>query len=237
MKKHYPASTYLFLIILSLTALTFSACSSDNAGQEKNAQTSSKVMTNSTQTPPSPPAGADSASEPEKQQASQAADLALPEQEKNTQKESAQPQQTSGNGTSDKGEMNMGGNATIGAEKAENTLLLHRRFLLLTMNGTSFAEKEKRPSLEFNEGFRISGGICNRFTGMAELANGKLTAKQLASTKMFCTDQELNELETNFALLLANGASLDFDGQKLILRGTAGDKDIELVYELRDLVQ
>jgi Heat shock protein len=230
MKKNY--STYRLLIILSFAALALIACSQDNAAQEKNAQTSSTAMSSNTQPLSNSTAVAKPTNSTEKQQSSQG----IPGEAKDVQEQKLDSRQ---NGTSDKGDdsMKMGGNATTSVDSTENISLLHRRFLLLTVNGVSFAEKEKRPSLEFNEGFRISGGICNRFTGMAEFANGMLTAKQLASTKMFCTDQDLNELETNFALLLEKGASLNFDGQKLTLSGTAGDKQLELVYELRDLVQ
>jgi heat shock protein HslJ len=114
--------------------------------------------------------------------------------------------------------------------------LLHRRFILAQANGLSFTGQDKVPSLEFNEGFRISGAVCNRFTAQAELKDGLLLARQAASTKMLCMDERLNQLESDFFRLLQDGASLELHGKYLRLTGKAGDKPLQLEYELRDWV-
>lgn len=119
-----------------------------------------------------------------------------------------------------------------GPELSKETLL-HRHFALKTADGVSYADKDKVPTLEFQEGFRVVGGICNRFTGQGELEGDTLFAKHLASTKMLCVDQDLNALENAFGVLLNKGAKLSFDGKLLVLRGDGH----ELVYEVRDLVQ
>jgi heat shock protein HslJ len=123
-----------------------------------------------------------------------------------------------------------------GGAVAESALL-HRRFLLREANGVSFTGSEKIPSLEFNEGFRLSGAVCNRFTAQAELRDGVLRAKQAASTKMLCVDPALNQLESDLYRLLQDGAALELDGAHLRLTGKAGDKPMRLEYEQRDWVR
>jgi heat shock protein HslJ len=115
--------------------------------------------------------------------------------------------------------------------------LLHRRFILREANGMSFEGQEKVPSLEFNEGFRLSGAVCNRFSAQGELKDGVLRARQAASTKMLCLDADLNQLESDFYRLLQDGAALELDGKYLRLTGKGGDKPMRLEYEQRDWVQ
>lgn len=115
--------------------------------------------------------------------------------------------------------------------KAED--LLHRHFVLLTADGVSYTTKEVQPTLEFQEELRVSGGICNRFTGQGKLRDGMLFVSPMAMTRMHCADTELNTLEANFSMMLEKGASLAFDGKLLHLRGNGH----ELIYEVRDRVQ
>ena len=109
--------------------------------------------------------------------------------------------------------------------------LLHRNFEIISVDGKIFSDTmSRKPNLEFNEGFRISGGICNRFTAQAELKDSVLFARQMASTKMFCPDPELNTLESTFATMLMEGATITLDGNTLTLRQSGHT----LVYTLRD---
>lgn len=119
---------------------------------------------------------------------------------------------------------------TSGVSKQD---LLHHAFVLASINGKPFVKKERLPSLEFNEGFRVSGAMCNRFTGQAELENGMLTVKQIASTSMLCEDQELNRLEYDFSTMLMSGAAVTLAGKTLTLRRDG----YVLEFILRDLVQ
>lgn len=111
--------------------------------------------------------------------------------------------------------------------------LLHRRFVLKSANGKDYSQKNRVPDLSFNEGMRISGGICNHFVGQAALDQNTLTAPNMASTKMLCADQELNELESAFAEMLRAGAAVVLNDEGLILRG---DK-LEMVFTRADWVQ
>ena len=108
--------------------------------------------------------------------------------------------------------------------------LLHRRFVLVSSDGKNFSARERVPSIEFNEGLRISGAVCNRFAGQGRLAGNVLFVEQLASTKMFCMDPDLNELEDLLARMLSGGAELRFDGRNLVIR----QGEHELLYTLND---
>jgi len=97
--------------------------------------------------------------------------------------------------------------------------LLHLRFMLVRVDDKELIieDQNQRPDIEFNEGFQISGHICNRYRGPAELKDGKLYAEKLASTMMLCINSELDELERLFFDTLRAGAdiSLTDDGMTL----------------------
>lgn len=110
--------------------------------------------------------------------------------------------------------------------------LLHRNFVLVSIDGREYVGSERLPNLEFNEGFRISGVVCNRYTGLAEMKNGLLVVRQMASTKMLCADHELNLLEDLFTRMVMGGVEISLDSGQLTLRGEGH----MLVYRLRDWV-
>ena len=108
--------------------------------------------------------------------------------------------------------------------------LLHHRFVLVSSDGKNFSAKERVPSIEFNEGLHVSGAVCNRFAGQGRLVGNVLFVEQLASTKMFCMDPDLNELEDLLVRMLSAGAELRLDGQSLVVRQGGH----ELLYKLSD---
>lgn len=111
--------------------------------------------------------------------------------------------------------------------------LLHHRFVLVSCDGKDFSAKERVPSIEFNEGLHVSGAVCNRFTGQGRLADNMLVVEQLASTKMFCVDPDLNELEQLLMRMLSGGAELCFNGRNLVIRQGGH----EFLYKLGDWVR
>ena len=111
--------------------------------------------------------------------------------------------------------------------------LLHHNFVLTHVNGKPFLEKERTPNIEFNEGFRVSGATCNRFMGQAELENGVLTVKHMASTMMFCADDDLNKLEQKFSQMMEGGAAITLKDNIL----TLSREGYTLRYILRDHVK
>ena len=113
------------------------------------------------------------------------------------------------------------------------TDLAHRRFVLENVDGKTFSSMAETPDIEFGEGFRVYGKICNRFTGQGELEGNVLFVRLMASTKMICADADLNRLENQFAQMLMAGVVLELSGNTLALRQV----DHELVYTLQDRVQ
>ncbi|MCL1889341.1 MAG: META domain-containing protein [Desulfovibrionaceae bacterium] len=111
--------------------------------------------------------------------------------------------------------------------------LLHHRFVLVSSDGKNFSAKERIPAIEFNEGLRVSGVVCNRFTGQGRLAGNVLAVDQLASTKMLCADPDLNELENLLTRMLSEGAELRIEGADLAVRQGGH----ELLYKISDWVR
>jgi heat shock protein HslJ len=97
--------------------------------------------------------------------------------------------------------------------------LLHRRFALARVDGKDFTVEDRNlhPDIEFNEGFHISGSVCNRYRGPAELKDGRLFAENLVSTRMLCINPELNELEQLFFAMLRAGADISLTDEGLRL--------------------
>lgn len=108
---------------------------------------------------------------------------------------------------------------TMESGEVSATDLLNRHFVLQTVNGKSAPGGERIPRLAFGEDFRITGFVCNRFTGQATLENDVLRVENMASTKMLCGDDALNQLETEFGKMMTKGARAGFDGKTLTLRG------------------
>lgn len=110
--------------------------------------------------------------------------------------------------------------------------LLHHRFELVSVDGQLF-KKERTPTIEFNEGLRVTGQICNRFMGQGELDKDVLKVRQMAATLMMCPDQELSTLEYEFFLMMDKGMEISLDGTTLHLRRDGR----ELTYERKDWLQ
>ncbi|MBK5073098.1 heat shock protein HslJ [Budviciaceae bacterium CWB-B4] len=113
--------------------------------------------------------------------------------------------------------------------------LQHHNFILIGVDGKNMADttKEKRPlNIEFGENMHVSGTMCNRFMGQATLKNGVLTAKQLASTRMACIDEQISQLDQVIATTLSNGAKVTLDQGVL----TLSSSQHTLTYKLKDWV-
>jgi len=112
--------------------------------------------------------------------------------------------------------------AAKGTVKRED--LAGRRFELVNVNGEEFAAKfgefdVRRPDIEFDKDFNISGQVCNNFSGAAQLKDGKLTAANMAVTTKMCFAPQLTDLEPKFFAMLRAGADIELaeDGRLLLL--------------------
>ncbi|EKF64278.1 Heat shock protein HslJ [Serratia plymuthica] len=112
--------------------------------------------------------------------------------------------------------------------------LLHHNFVLQSVDGVAVKPQPgNAPSIEFGEKMHVSGAMCNRFFGSGQLQNGVLTVKNLASTRMLCTDAQRNQWDQTLSAVLEKGAKISLNAQQLTLSGG----DHVLVYTLRDWVQ
>lgn len=107
--------------------------------------------------------------------------------------------------------------------------LLHHRFVLVSENGNK-VEQEVSPYIEFNEGLMVNGKMCNSFFGKVTLEDSKLTSAGLASTRMLCSDEQLNKLDATIGEVFKDGAKVTLENDQLTLKT---DK-YELVYKLSD---
>lgn len=108
--------------------------------------------------------------------------------------------------------------------------LMHRRFVLESVNGVPFKSEFRTPDIEFGENFRVYGQVCNRYTGRGKLAGDVISVAHMASTRMMCPDNALNELERDFTEMMRNGAKAEFTGNTLTLSGSGQ----RLVYTASD---
>lgn len=111
--------------------------------------------------------------------------------------------------------------------------LMHHNFVLQSVDGVAAnAQQGKGPSIEFGEKLRVSGSMCNRFFGNGQLDNGVLTVKDLATTRMMCSDPLRNQWDQIIGSVLHNGAKVSLQQQQL----TLSDGNHTLIYTLKDWV-
>lgn len=80
----------------------------------------------------------------------------------------------------------------------------------------------RRPTLEFNGGRLAAFSGCNRATGNAVEADGRMAVGRLATTRMACPEP-LASFEQRFFRLIESEPELRFEGEELVL--AAGDEN------------
>ncbi|WP_312946983.1 heat shock protein HslJ [Superficieibacter sp.] len=101
--------------------------------------------------------------------------------------------------------------------------LQQQRFVLETANGEPVTKSDKPLELNFGEKadvlerVQVSGSMCNRFTGAGKMSAGELTVKDMAMTRMMCSDPQLNSLDHTLTAMLNSGAQVDLTGDQLTL--------------------
>lgn len=115
--------------------------------------------------------------------------------------------------------------------------LQHHRFVLESLNGKA-VNSSKPLELSFGQkmpllnGIYLSAEMCNRFSGTAKIANGELSAPNMAVTRKMCSDPQLNQLDATLSTMLRQGAEVDLTETQL----TLATADQTLIYRLSDLV-
>lgn len=109
-----------------------------------------------------------------------------------------------------------------GSSGLTKEFLMNQKFVLVQVNGAEYTvgvdQGIPAPTLEFAKDFLVSGRFCNTFRGGGNLDHDILTVETLASTRMLCADQILNQLETRFFQMLGSGAALSMNGDRLFLK-------------------
>ena len=95
--------------------------------------------------------------------------------------------------------------------------LAHQKFALKKINEADY-HGEQTPFIEFGDNAMVSGKVCNTFRGPGQLADGVLTVKSMASTRMLCPVGGLDELENRFFNMLEQGAAISMDGPRLTFK-------------------
>ena len=80
----------------------------------------------------------------------------------------------------------------------------------------------RRPTLEFKDGRLAAFSGCNRATGNAVEADGRMAVGRLATTRMACPEP-LASFEQRFFRLIESEPVLSIDGEELLL--VAGDEN------------
>ena len=123
--------------------------------------------------------------------------------------------------------------AGMSTPAASSADLLHHRYDLESVNGKTIQpmgdNAERTPRIEFQEGNRVAGVICNFYNGPVTIEDGVMKGV-LASTLMACIDPVLAEAENAFMQAVSEGAKLNLNKDKLIM--TQGNN--MLIFKLND---
>lgn len=120
--------------------------------------------------------------------------------------------------------------ACAGGLDTAHSDLQHRRWTLATVNGEPVGA-DIGSELAIGEHMAISGlAGCNRFFGSARVEQGRLRADPLASTKMACLSDSIQQVETAVLSTLNQGAEVHHEGNRLTLTGS----DYTLGYRLAE---
>lgn len=69
---------------------------------------------------------------------------------------------------------------------------------------------------------RISGKVCNQFSGGYAHKDGTLQAYNLISTKMMCMDPQVSAIESGLLQALRNGVTLQRSAHRMVLLDGSG---------------
>ena len=93
-------------------------------------------------------------------------------------------------------------------EKLDPANFTNTKWELTSLPGLTLPSTAKA-TLNFADSLKISGkSFCNNYGGQAEIADQKITVKNIFSTKMFCQETDAAERAYLHALNQVNGAKI-----------------------------
>lgn len=99
--------------------------------------------------------------------------------------------------------------------------LANRMFILRAVDGQTVTPREgMKPGISFGDSLKVTGVMCNRFFGQGKLEQGRLSVPQMASTRMMCSDPQLNQWEQTLSAVLLKGADVKLNEKTLTLTGS-----------------
>ncbi|MCO6548456.1 MAG: META domain-containing protein, partial [Gilliamella sp.] len=113
----------------------------------------------------------------------------------------------------------------------QETDLMHHRFVLTKVNGQDIP-LDDQAELIFGENMKITGKMCNHFSGKVTLDNGSIKGSGIVMTKMLCNDDQLNQLDYIIENLITEGTKINLKNNQLTLK----NNNNELIYQLKDLM-
>lgn len=119
-----------------------------------------------------------------------------------------------------------------GNKNLDTTVLESNHWVLQTMNGADVKTlfEGPAPTIEFNFTDSVVYGSsgCNRYTGGFTLADGKLQAPHMASTRMACP---FKNAEDEFLMIFAgeDGVAVSLENNNQLLKFRQGESVLEFV--------
>lgn len=103
-------------------------------------------------------------------------------------------------------------------EKLDPASFTNTKWELTTLPGLTLPTTAKA-TLNFADSLKINGkSFCNNYGGKGEIADNKITVKNVFSTKMFCQETDAAERAYLHALNQVNGAKIT-DNKLYLLNG------------------
>lgn len=110
------------------------------------------------------------------------------------------------------------------AAKDVRDMLAGQKFVIVSLDGTSFPSlQDQSLYVQFDSTLKLSGHVCNEFSGASSFKNSVLQVPRLDSTNMLCSD-EINGLERVLFTLLQNGAEVTLEAETLTLSSPPDNK-------------
>lgn len=100
---------------------------------------------------------------------------------------------------------------------------------LILLNGNDISMKNLTMTLDNGH---ISGKICNDYVGNIKIDNNNISfVTPMISTKMYCIDQDINQIEENFFNTIEKSTKILFEQDKIFLKNS----DNQILIEAKEI--